>query len=424
MNPFEKTPKQREATKLLISSALNILLFGGSRSGKTFILVYAVVVRAIRCAGSRHVILRFRFAHIKASIIYDTFPKVMKLCFPLVRYKLNKQDWFVTLPNGSEIWFGGMDEKERVEKILGNEYATIYLNECSQLSYDAVGLVITRLAQKTTLVNKMYYDCNPPSKQHWTYQQFVQHINPTSKEPVKKELFASMLMNPRDNEQNLATGYIDNILATLPLRQRQRFELGQWLDDLEGALWNMAMMDAAYANEFFNQPFDSYKDQLVRTIVAVDPAVTSSDTSDETGIVVEAKHMDGRGLVLDDLSCRLSPNGWADVVVNAYYQYEADRVVVEVNNGGDLLESVIRTRDPNIPITKVRASKGKLTRAEPVAALYEQKRMCHVKHMPKLEEQMTTYLPDLLEKSPDRMDALVWGATELMLQQASEFMVW
>ena len=124
------------------------MLFGGSRSGKTFLLVRQLVVRALKAPGSRHAILRFRFNHVVNSIVYDTFPKVMKLCFPQMEYKLDKTHWYVTFPNGSEVWFGGLDDKERTEKILGMEFVTIYLNESSQIVWGSVGIAMTRLAQK------------------------------------------------------------------------------------------------------------------------------------------------------------------------------------------------------------------------------------------------------------------------------------
>ena len=127
------TPKQTEANKLLAGSATHIMLFGGSRSGKTFVLVRAVCLRAIKAPSSRHAIVRFRFNAVKNSIVMDTFPKVMALCFPGVKYELNKSDWYARFPNGSEVWFAGLDDKERTEKILGMEFVTIYSNECSQI---------------------------------------------------------------------------------------------------------------------------------------------------------------------------------------------------------------------------------------------------------------------------------------------------
>lgn len=177
------TIKQQEANRLLAGNATHNMLFGGSRSGKTFTLVRATCTRAIKAAKSRHAILRFRFNAVKNSIVLDTFPKVMSICFPDIKYAINKSDWYATLENGSEVWFGGLDDKERTEKILGMEFATIYLNECSQIPYGSIETAITRLAQKAEqqpigskpaqpLKPKVYYDCNPPSKAHWTYKLF------------------------------------------------------------------------------------------------------------------------------------------------------------------------------------------------------------------------------------------------------------
>jgi len=129
MQAFKPTKKQLQANDLLAGDATHIMLFGGSRSGKTFWLVRCVALRAIKAPNSRHAIVRFRFNAVKNSVVLDTFPKVMKLCFPDIQYTLNKSDWYVTLENGSEIWFAGLDDKERTEKILGMEFATIYPNE-------------------------------------------------------------------------------------------------------------------------------------------------------------------------------------------------------------------------------------------------------------------------------------------------------
>ena len=145
---FKLTEKQHDAIDLFASPAMYVLLYGGSRSTKTFTIIRNIINRALLVRGSRHAVLRFRFSHVKNSVVYDTFPKVMELCFPGCPFKLNKSDWFVRFPNGSEIWFGGLDDKERTEKILGNEYATIFLNECSQISYSAYIIMITRLAQQ------------------------------------------------------------------------------------------------------------------------------------------------------------------------------------------------------------------------------------------------------------------------------------
>ena len=144
------TDKQEEAQTILAGDATHLMLVGGSRSGKTFLLTRNVVARALKAPKSRHVILRYRFNAVKASIVMDTFPKVMDIAFPGMHYDLNKSDWYVTFPNDSQIWFGGLDDKERTEKILGTEYATIYLNEISQIPYESRNMALSRLAQKVS----------------------------------------------------------------------------------------------------------------------------------------------------------------------------------------------------------------------------------------------------------------------------------
>ncbi len=184
---------------------------------------------------------------------------------------------------------------------------------------------------------------------------------------------------------------------------------GEILDDTPGALWTLAQLETL---RVLNAP------ALSRIVVAIDPAVTSNEDSDETGIVVAGLGArDLHGYVLEDMTqTQESPDTWMRAAVDAYYRWEADRIVAEINNGGDLVESLLRTVDPNVPFTAVRASRGKQARAEPVAALYEQKRVHHVGNLARLEDQMSTWAPAVAKKSPDRVDALVWGLTHLMLE--------
>ena len=205
MVDFSLTKRQQEQVQLAGSDTTHIMAYGGSRSGKTFGFVRAMILRAL-AHKSRHAILRYRFNHLKGSIIADTLPKVMELCFPGVADKchMDKTDWFYRLPNGSEIWFGGLDDKERTEKILGQEFATIYLNECSQIPYASRNMAMTRLAQNTPLRLKAYYDCNPPGMAHWTYKLFVEKRDPDRKTGVANPSnFAALMMNPADNQNNL-----------------------------------------------------------------------------------------------------------------------------------------------------------------------------------------------------------------------------
>jgi len=264
--PFRLNAKQQMLTQLLSSEATHIMAYGGSRSGKTFALVRALIVRAL-AVKSRHAILRYRFNHIKASIIYDTLPKVMEICFPGVaaHCKLDKTDWYYTFPNDSEIWFGGLDDKERTEKILGQEYATIYLNECSQIPYASRNMAMTRLAQNTSLRLKAYYDCNPPGMAHWTYRLFMEKRDPDKRTGLANPgNFNSLVMNPKDNEQNLPASYLEE-LQTMPEAMRRRFWLGQFADVSDSALWTMELLDQ-------QRIMDGNTPEMVSIVVAVDPS--------------------------------------------------------------------------------------------------------------------------------------------------------
>jgi predicted phage terminase large subunit-like protein len=415
------TEKQQEAQKILASFALYLMLFGGSRSGKTFLLVRNVVLRALKSPGSRHCILRFRFNHIKSSIIFDTFPKVMKICFSDIEWKLNKTDWFVTLPNGSEIWFGGMDDKQRTEKILGNEYVTIYFNECSQLSYSAVGLVVTRLAQQCyeyvngeqgkLLTPRLYFDCNPPNKLHWTYLLFVKFVDPETKEPLKNpEKYKSIKMNPADNKVNLTETYLET-LASLPARLRKRFIDGDFADANPDGLFNDETIEKW-------RVLDGRVPEFVRVVVACDPS-GSDDTdnagNDAIGIAVVGLGVDGNVYLLEDCTVKAGPAVWGRIVTTAYDRHKADVVVGEMNFGGAMVKFVIQTSRPGTPFMPVTASRGKAVRAEPVSALYEEGKVRHVGYFRELEEELSGFssMGYVGEHSPNRADALIWAITAL-----------
>jgi phage terminase large subunit len=213
------------------------MLYGGSRSGKTFFACWAITMRAINEANSRHCVLREKFNAAKRSLWLDTFPKVFAIAFPHVPIKQHGTDYYYTLPNKSEIWIGGLDSKERTEKILGNEYSTLYFNECSQLDYSSIQMARTRLAQKNNLVKKTYYDQNPPVKSHWSYWLFEKKLNPLDEEPVKDpNNYASLLMNPQDNLENIDDEYLA-LLESMPEEQRKRFLLGEYGDESDGQVY-------------------------------------------------------------------------------------------------------------------------------------------------------------------------------------------
>ncbi len=345
------TDKQEAAQSVLAGLATNVMLFGGSRSGKTFLLVRNVIFRALKADKSRHAIFRFRFNAIKTSIVLDTFPKVMSLCFPGIKYELSKTDWYATLPNGSEIWFGGLDDKERTEKILGMEFATIYLNECSQIAWSSVGVAVTRLAQRAVqhiegiadkpLKPRMYFDCNPPSKGHWTYQVFVGKVDPETKQPLSKPAdYECFQINPADNADNLTEGYLDT-LKGLSGRLQRRFLLGEFADANPNALFREEDIDKWRS---LNELPD-----FVRVIVGVDPSGSDDEDNaqnDEIGIVVGALGTDGNAYLLEDCTIKAGPGTWGKVVASAYDRHAADLVVAEKNFGGAMVKHVIDTARP------------------------------------------------------------------------------
>jgi phage terminase large subunit-like protein len=212
-----------------------------------------------------------------------------------------------------------------------------------------------------------------------------------------------------DNAENLSPAALDELRLRYQGTRIGRQELeGELLLDVPGALWSQAMFDTPGFRA------DDAPD-LVRVVTAIDPAVTSGDDSDSTGIVTVGVDAAGDLWVLADDTCRQSPEGWASVAIGALDRWGGDRVVAEVNNGGDLVESVLRAVDRSVPYSPVTASRGKRVRAEPVAALYEQGRVHHVGVFEELEGQMCQWTPDGGSGSPDRLDALVWACTELGL---------
>ncbi|HET6866296.1 MAG TPA: terminase family protein [Solirubrobacteraceae bacterium] len=208
-----------------------------------------------------------------------------------------------------------------------------------------------------------------------------------------------------ENAANLSGQALDELRRRYEGTRIGRQELyGELLEEIEGALWNRAMLEHRAS-----EPPD-----LERVVVAIDPAVTSGEESDDTGIVVAGRGTNGHAYVLADRTCHLPPDQWAKLAVAAYREFDADRVVAEVNNGGDLVETVLRTQDERLPFAQVRASRGKRTRAEPIAALYEQGKVHHVGEFRDLEDELCSWTPGDAD-SPDRLDALVWALTELMM---------
>lgn len=425
--------RQKEARLLMGGLATHFMAFGGSRSGKTFLIVRAIIIRALRSGGSSHVILRYRLNHLKASIIAQTIPDVLAKCFPPElldswHEDYNKSDYEWRLPNGSRIVFGGLDDAQRTEKILGQEHATIYLNECSQIAYSSVVKAMTRLAQVALidgtgtspanpprfLTLRMFYDCNPPPMGHWTHLMFVKKVDPISKVPlINPGDYTAIQMNPDHNRDNLPPKYFDT-LDQLPERDRKRFRDGAFLANVENSLWDYAMLERMRADP-------AEIDYLGRVVIGVDPSGAKGPEekrNDEVGIVAAGLDRDGRGLVVADVTMRDRPEKWAAAVLDLYDQFGADLIAAEGNFGGDMVRAVIHAQRPSANVKLVTASRGKHVRAEPIAGLYAQGRILHAGIFPELEEELVFFSNAGYQgaRSPNRADACIWALSELMLE--------
>lgn len=411
---FDLTAKQKEIRAVFATGAKFFLVYGGSRSGKTFFIIYAIITRMLKAPGSRHVVFRNDGVDAKQSIGNETVPSVLALAYPGLVLKWNGEDNYYQAPNGSQLWLAGLKDKKRLDKVLGKEFATIYLNEASQITLEAFGVVQTRLAQTVMQVDgkrlplRLYVDLNPTVSAHWTYQIWINGINPEDKTKIADHAAAyrSIVCNPMDNADNLPSDYLD-ALRNLPERMRRRFFDGAYTADDDNALWRRQWIQRDEAPE------------LGRIVVSVDPAVTNTAGSDETGLIVAGMGGDKRGYVLADESGRFRPEEWARRAISLYDTYQADAIVCEVNQGGDMVEAMIKAeaRGRTIKVIKVTATRAKHVRAEPVAALYEQGKVRHTNSFVELEDQLCAFTVDFDRKakgySPDRVDALVWAFTEL-----------
>ena len=417
---FKLTTKQNAAIDLFGSDAAHCMLFGGSRSGKTFLILRTIALRGMAAPGSRHAVLRFRFNHVKVSIIHDTWPKMMRLCYPEVSCKIDKTDWFAEFSNGSQVWFGGLDDKERTEKILGQEYVSLFFNESSQIPFASRNLALTRLAQKCThsvggtgiqMRRKAYYDCNPPSQAHWSYKLFVQHRDPeTNKMLSDPDQYASLQINPVDNLENLPEDYLKTLDA-LPARMRIRFKEGRFADLAENALWNLETIEKW-------RSINMELPDMQRIIVAVDPSGAGDQDNtdnDEIGIVVVGLGIDGNAYLLEDLTLKAGPRTWGNVATTAFDRWDADLIVAERNFGGEMVRFVIQTARPRTPCKVVIASRGKAVRAEPISALTEQGKIRFAGNFPELEDELCSFTTAgyVGTTSPNRADAFVWAMSEI-----------
>jgi PBSX family phage terminase large subunit len=320
------------------------------------------------------------------------------------------QSEIVNKLTGSRILFRGIKTSQgtataNLKSISG--VTCFVLDEAEELVDEDVFDRIDLSIRSVLRPNKVILVMNPSFESHWIYKKYI-----VNKRKDTTYIHTTYL----DNKENLSDSFLQAAENSKNenLHRYEHLFLGKWLPDAEGMLWNRPMIDRARL---------SVKPDLVRIVVGIDPAATSNMDSDETGLVVCGKDASGKGYVLEDLSGKYTPNEWAKVASQAVKNWNADCIVAEKNQGGDMVESVIRQHDKSTRIKLVTATKGKYVRAEPIYSMYEQHKVYHVGNFPILERQMITFDPEK-GKSPDRVDALVWAFTDLLLTNVSKNLIW
>lgn len=373
------------------------LVTGGRGSAKSF-HVSTMLLNLTYEAG--HIILFTRWTMVSThiSIIPEFIEKIERL---------NKFDDFiinqteiVNKRTGSKIIFRGIKTSQgtataNLKSISG--VTTWVLDEAEELHDQDVFDKINLSIRTKNTPNRVILIMNPSFRSHWIYEEWFRK---------KREDTTYIHTSYLDNYHNLDKSFLDEaerIKSSNIIRYNHLF-LGDWLDDAEGLLWNMALI---------NRQRVSVKPEFKRVVVSLDPASTANKKSDETGITVEGIDFNGNGYFLEDRSGIYTPNEWGSVACQLADKWNADCIVAEKNQGGDMVEYVIRQINKRIRVKLVHATKGKYTRAEPIFSLYEQGKIFHLGYHTILERQMVTFNPDETEESPDRVDAMVWGFTEL-----------
>jgi len=427
MSEFTLTQKQKQILEDLNNKHYrHICLYGGGRSGKTTFLTFILFMRALKVPNSFHVIIRDTHTSMKSSIFEQTITKLLsfdnfKTLKKHPNLKRNKQDLTITFPNGSIIYCYGLNTENAVERILGNEYSTIYYNECSNLDYARITPLRSRLAQKTSLNNKFFYDFNPPLKTHWTYKYFIEQKDPIMNHELQnKNEFYITKVNPIDNLTNIDDSYLIEQKYAGEEHYR-RFVEGDFQDEIKGALFSIEMIQSANDCNLNNKTTEEIRNILSQIVIGIDPAVTSTVNSDKTGIIVCGTNGDDF-FVLEDRTGFHTPLEWARIIYELHDKWQANAVVVETNQGGDLLEENIKSfgqryqNNRYLNIQQVRAVFGKRIRAEPIATLYARNKVKHIqnyhndieqKGLIDLENEMLSFTGNKNQQSPDRLDALV-----------------
>ena len=410
-------PRQLDLLQLVKDHTFT-LAYGSARGGKSYLFAWVIIIRALAYNESQHIVLRQVGNSIKTTI-WITFLEVLRL-FDGLRAKvtLNLSELTITFPNNSTIVFAGVQDEERIQKILGAEYATIFLNEIVDIPHATYEVITSRLngnwyddrGKRCEL--KLLADCNPKTTKHWVYQQWLEKRVPNTTRDLEDAHDYAWCRFDAESNPSVDENYYRR-LKNQSAASQKRFVEGEWAEEVEGALFRSEDI------ENHRRPTPSTED-FDLTVVSVDPATTANETSDETGIIVMGV-IDGHCYPIADLSGRYRPEEWGRIVVDAYNEYRCACVRIETNQGGDAMVHVIRSidRTVNVKTFHAAAGQGKNMRAQPVAAEMAAGRI-HLPTTPmaELESQLLAMTGDYDRKrgkSPDRLDAFVYAVSELVL---------
>lgn len=379
------------------------LLTGGRGSAKSWHVALYLVNLSYEL---NHVILFTRYTLVSAHIsIIPEFIEKIQLLNKEHDFDITKTE-IINKLTGSRILFRGIktssgNQTASLKSIQG--VTTWVIDEAEELTeediFDTIDLSIRAKHERNRVIIVM----NPSHREHFIYKRWI---------AKKRDDTTYIHTTYNDNIQNLSASFIEQAHRTREANEARYNHIfnGEWIDSAEGLLWTRQIIERL---RIAKQP-----QNMTRIVVAIDPAVTANPKSDETGIVVCGRDAAGNGYVLEDLSGKFTPNEWGVIATQAATRHKADAIVAEVNQGGDMIRNVIAQVNPIIRVREVRATKGKYTRAEPIFNLYEQSKIYHVGSHPLLELQMCAFNPNE-GASPDRVDALVWGFTELLVEGAN-----
>lgn len=395
-HPHQIMPTEMQSTSIYT----DWLILGGRGSGKTRAGAEAVL-QAVRCNQARRIALVGETLHDVAEVMILGISGIMNCALNHERPKFLRADRKLIFPNGAE---AAMFSAKDADGLRGPQFDFAWCDEFAKWSNPEA--VRTMLSMGLRL------------------GEYPRQVITTTPRPLKilRDIINSSTTivtnaSTRVNQAYLSKQFMQTMQARYNNTRIGRQELeGILFDDFEGSLWSQTLLD----RQRIDMP--PHHSERGRIVVAVDPPVSSHSDSDECGIIVACTDLNEpkKAYIIADLSGKgLTPAAWAKRVVDAFYTYNADRVVAEINQGGDMVRTVIETIDSKIPFKGVFARRGKISRAEPIAALYEKGVIYHAGYFPQLEDQMCGFTIDHIyaknSKSPDRVDALVWALTELML---------